>query len=135
MISGSFGPAYERSVTWRQQNPTIREGQDFAIGGTDCVWCWAESEGVAHDLLLGPGITTSSVQGETKMAYATLPTMATCATTRNQKTIRNGVFFVLWRNWRCPRNAPGQPPKNARSCKVPSGTRRSPLMARALSRP
>ena len=53
--------------------------------------------------------------------YPTAPTMATCRTRTIQNTILNDTFWVLWRNWRWPRIAPGQPPRNASRCKVCSG--------------
>jgi hypothetical protein len=40
---------------------------------------------------------------------------------------------VLWRNLRCAKNAPGQPPTNAAKWSVDSGTRHSPASARRLS--
>src|SRR5688500_18090817 len=112
MIASGLDPSCEGGVTGRNQNPAFRDRQHFAIGGSDGVRRRAWDESVAHPWFV------AFCMGLPKNAYVAVPTTATCNTTTHQNTIRKDSFLVLWRNCRCPSNAPGQPPNRAGMCKV-----------------
>ena len=48
MIASSLRSASQSGITGRKQSPVFGSIQDFAIGGSNGVWCWAGGEGVAH---------------------------------------------------------------------------------------
>lgn len=48
MIASGFDSTGQCGIAGWKQNPTFGNGQDFAIGGSDGIWCGAGGEGVAH---------------------------------------------------------------------------------------
>src|SRR5207248_2391395 len=61
MIASSFDSAGQGGVTWRQENPAIGYGQDFAIGGTDGIRGRARGEGRAVGHTLPPCMIGSCI--------------------------------------------------------------------------
>ena len=50
MIASGLHPASQSGITGRQENPALRDGQDFAIGGSDGVRRRAGEEGGDHSV-------------------------------------------------------------------------------------